>query len=149
MNNDRNQLIPVLNNKNIPVAVLPDNFDTNQKNELHMECDHEQINRALFNIIKNSIESINEKQSKNVDFTGLIDIEIVSRRDYLLILIKDNGIGLLNLNKKDLLKPYYTTKKNGSGLGLSIVNKIILDHNGSLKLSNTTTGAKIELFFSI
>ena len=55
----------------------------------------------------------------------------------------------MNLNKKDLLKPYYTTKKNGSGLGLSIVNKIILDHNGSLKLSNTTTGAKIELFFSI
>ena len=67
----------------------------------------------------------------------------------LLILIKDNGIGLLDLNKKDLLKPYYTTKKNGSGLGLSIVNKIILDHNGSLKLSNTTTVAKIELFFSI
>ena len=66
-----------------------------------------------------------------------------------LILIKDNGIGLLNLNKKDLLKPYYTTKKNGSGLGLSIVNKIILDHNGSLKLSNTTKGAKVELFFSI
>ena len=114
-----------------------------------MECDHEQINRALFNIIKNSIESINEKQSKNVDFAGLIDIEIISRRDYILILIKDNGIGLLNLNKKDLLKPYYTTKKNGSGLGLSIVNKIILDHNGSLKLSNTTSGAKVELFFSI
>ena len=75
--------------------------------------------------------------------------EIISRRDYILILIKDNGIGLLNLNKKYLLKPYYTTKKNGSGLGLSIVNKIILDHNGSLKLSNTTKGAKVELFFSI
>ena len=149
----KNDLIKIINN-NIKLlgklnSQVKFNFDTNQKNELHMECDHEQINRALFNIIKNSIESINEKQSKNVDFTGLIDIEIISRRDYILILIKDNGIGLLNLNKKDLLKPYYTTKKNGSGLGLSIVNKIILDHNGSLKLSNTTKGAKVELFFSI
>ena len=149
----KNDLIKIINN-NIKLlgklnSQVKFNFDTNQKNELHMECDHEQINRALFNIIKNSIESINEKQSKNVDFTGLIDIEIISRRDYILILIKDNGIGLLNLNKKDLLKPYYTTKKNGSGLGLSIVNKIILDHNGSLKLSNTTNGAKVELFFSI
>ena len=149
----KNDLVKIINNNIKLLSKLNSqvkfNFPRNQKKEIYMQCDYEQINRALFNIIKNSIESINEKQIKNVDFIGLIDIEITSRRDYILIQIKDNGIGLLNLNKKDLLKPYYTTKKNGSGLGLSIVNKIILDHNGSLKLSNIKNGARIELFFSI
>ncbi len=149
----KNDLVKIINNNIKLLSKLNSqvkfNFPGKQKKEIYMQCDYEQINRALFNIIKNSIESINEKQIKNVDFIGLIDIEIIPRRDYILIQIEDNGIGLLNLNKKDLLKPYYTTKKNGSGLGLSIVNKIILDHNGSLKLSNIKNGARIELFFSI
>ena len=63
--------------------------------------------------------------------------------------ITDNGLGLTNINNEDLLKPYFTTKKNGSGLGLSIVNKIIIDHNGSFKLMNIENGAKVEIKFPI
>ena len=66
---------------------------------------------------------------------------------YIEINIFDNGIGFSSGNKKEIIKPYYTTKKNGSGLGLSIVNKIITDHNGSLNLSNYTKGARVKITF--
>ena len=114
---------------------------------INFDCDLEQINRAIFNLIKNSIESINEKRLKNVDFEGIINIEITKRRAYIDIVIEDNGVGFEKQNNKELIKPYYTTKKNGSGLGLSIVNKIITDHNGSLNLSNYKKGARVKITF--
>ena len=113
------------------------------------DFDYEQLNRVIFNLIKNSIESIKEKRIKNVDFKGIIDVEIKRLKDYIVVSIKDNGKGFANKNNKEIIKPYYTTKKNGSGLGLAIVNKIITDHNGSLNLSNTSIGAKVEVFFNV
>ena len=118
---------------------------TSQYNKLNIKCDLEQINRAMFNLIKNSIESINEKRLKNVEFEGIINIELIKVREYIEVIIEDNGIGFKSYNNKDLIKPYYTTKKNGSGLGLSIVNKIVSDHNGSLILSNYENGARVNI----
>jgi len=120
------------------------NFKNNNKN-YEVFCDYEQISRTIFNLIKNSIESIQEKASKTKDFKKIIDIEINEIRDYINITIIDSGTGF-NLNdKENLIKPYYTTKLNGSGLGLSIVNKIIIDHNGSIEFLNHDKGAKIEI----
>ena len=108
-------------------------------------CDHEQISRTVFNLIKNSIESIQQKALKIKDFSKIIDIEIIEIKDYIKLNITDSGIGFDIKDKTNFIKPYYTTKKNGSGLGLSIVNKIINDHNGSIKFLNHDKGAKIEV----
>ena len=89
--------------------------------------------------------NINEKFSKNPDFQKKINIEILKKDDYIQIIIKDNGTGFGTKKLDDLLKPYYTTKKNGTGLGLPIVNKIINDHNGSIKFLNTNNGAKVQI----
>ena len=120
------------------------NFKDHNKN-YEFFCDHEQISRTFFNLIKNSIESINEKAIKTKDFEKIIDIEINEIKDYINITINDSGTGFNLSDKKNLIKPYYTTKINGSGLGLSIVNKIINDHNGSIKFLNHNDGAKIEI----
>ena len=107
--------------------------------------DNEQFNRLFFNLLKNSIESINEKVKKTNKSLKNIDIEINQRRDYITINLADTGEGFRDKKAKDIIKPYYTTKEKGTGLGLSIVDKIINDHNGSIKFLNTNNGAKIQI----
>ena len=107
---------------------------SNNNEKIFFNCDKEQIGRVFFNLIKNSIESIQQKSEKEPDFKKKISIEIIKDSNHIKIIIIDNGEGLKNIkgNIKQILNPYYTTKKNGTGLGLAIVNKIINDHNGDL-----------------
>ena len=110
-----------------------------------LKFDNEQFNRLFFNLIKNSIESIQEKTEKLSKTDKNIDIEIRQRRDYININIVDTGTGFKDKKTKDIIKPYFTTKKKGTGLGLSIVDKIISDHEGSIKFLNHKNGAKIQI----
>ena len=120
-----------------------------RKSVINFECDKEQMNRVIFNLIKNSIESIQQKAQNTSDFDKKITIEISDENGHISIVINDSGIGFGNFtnNIKDVLNPYFTTKKNGTGLGLSIVNKIINDHNGKLNFVSIPNGAKIKITF--
>tara|TARA_E500000075_G_scaffold134581_1_gene151661 strand:+ start:128 stop:1771 length:1644 start_codon:yes stop_codon:yes gene_type:complete len=113
--------------------------------EVVLNFDNEQFNRLFFNLIKNSVESIQEKVEKDSKTVKNIDIEIRQRRDYININIIDTGTGFKNKTTKDIIKPYFTTKEKGTGLGLSIVDKIISDHEGSIKFLNHKNGAKIQI----
>ena len=146
LNNIINNNIKLLNKLNNKIEIK---FTTSKNKDIFLLCDLEQMNRVIFNVIKNSIDSISEKYLKNTDFKGLINIEIFKRNEYIGIIIFDNGTGFKNKKKEELIKPYFTTKKNGSGLGLSIVNKIITDHNGEIKFSNYNDGAKIQINFNL
>ena len=112
------------------------------------KCDREQIARVFFNLIKNSIESIQQKAEKTPNLNKKISIEITENNDHIRVVLIDNGIGFDKVNNiKEITNPYFTTKKNGTGLGLSIVNKIVNDHNGELDFFPTSNGAKIEINF--
>ena len=107
--------------------------------------DEEQLNRVFINLIKNSIESIKEKKSKNVDFKGKINIEIKGDSDYIYVAIVDNGVGFEHVDKAKMLTPYFSTKKKGTGLGLAIVSKVISDHNSTILFNSINDGAKVEI----
>ena len=154
---------PILN-KNDLIQILNDNiklaseFDKDitiklKKNSLNVffKSDKEQLSRVFFNLIKNSIESIKQKEEKNGDFNKEISIEIGENNDHIFVTIIDNGegFGVLKNNIKDILHPYFTTKKNGTGLGLSIVNKIINDHNGKIDFIPINNGAKVNITFNL
>ncbi len=123
------------------------NFKFNSKKSFKFKFDFEQINRACFNLIKNSIESVTEKCQKTPNSNKNIDIEILEHIDYISLTIIDTGLGFKNIKTSELTKPYFTTKTNGTGLGLSIVSKIINDHNGTINFSNIDEGAKVEIKF--
>ena len=125
------------------------NLKLNGINNMKLVCDYEQISRAIFNLVKNSIESIQEKSLKTKVFDKIINIEIKTISDYIIIEIIDNGLGFSSEETKNLIKPYYTTKQKGTGLGLSIVNKIIIDHNGSINFNSQENGAKVQLILPL
>jgi two-component system nitrogen regulation sensor histidine kinase NtrY len=152
---------PILKNNNL-VSLVQDNinlvneldnnilivFKTNS-DEVILNSDNEQLSRVFLNLIKNSIESIQEKKINNNTFNGKIDTILVNNESFIDFIIIDNGLGFekFNNNIKDILNPYFTTKKNGTGLGLAIVNKIINDHNGSISFIPIDEGAKIQIKF--
>ena len=114
-----------------------------------LNSDKEQISRVFLNLIKNSIESIQQKAENESNFTKKITIELTENDSHINLVIVDNGIGFekFSENIKDILNPYFTTKKNGTGLGLSIVNKIINDHNGKIEFIPRNDGAEIKINF--
>ena len=146
----RNNLVKLLNENIKLLSEVNKSIEINlnkKDEEILLECDKEQISRVFINLIKNSIESIEQKVEKNPDFKKKILIDISSNNDHILISIEDNGVGFDKNNIKEILNPYYTTKKNGTGLGLSIVNKIINDHKGELEFIPINNGAKIQIRF--
>ena len=116
-----------------------------EKSSYEVNADEEQLNRVFINLIKNSIESIDEKKSKKVDFKGEIKLDIKADSDYIYVTIIDNGVGFEQVDKARMLTPYYTTKKKGTGLGLAIVTKIISDHNGTILFNSIKNGAKVDI----
>ena len=120
---------------------------SNGKSSNNINGDEEQLNRVFINLIKNSIEAINEMKSKNVDFKGKISIDIKGDSDYIYVAIVDNGVGFKQADKAKMITPYYTTKKKGTGLGLAIVTKVISDHNSTILFDSVKNGAKVEILF--
>jgi two-component system, NtrC family, nitrogen regulation sensor histidine kinase NtrY len=122
----------------------------NNNHQIYFNSDKEQLSRVFFNLIKNSVESIQQKAEKNHNFVKNIGIELNDLDDHISLIINDNGIGFdsLSNNIKEILNPYFTTKKQGTGLGLSIVNKIINDHKGSIEFISKVDGAIIKVTFT-
>ena len=148
-----NNLIQILNENIKLLSELDKNIRINfqkESTQILFKSDKEQLSRVFFNLIKNAIESIKQKEEKNPNFNKEISIEIRENIDHILVTIIDNGIGFGAFVKdiKDILNPYFTTKKNGTGLGLSIVNKIINDHNGKIEFIPITDGAKVNIIFN-
>jgi nitrogen fixation/metabolism regulation signal transduction histidine kinase len=107
----------------------------------HIDIDHELMRRVLVNIIRNGIEA-----AQNAQFEPEIDIEVSHLENdahhQLNIRILDNGPGLTDEQKAKLFMPYFTTKSDGTGLGLPIVRKIIEDHDGRIHLGNREDGQR-------
>ena len=107
-------------------------------------CDKNQIFRLFTNLVKNSVESIAEKNENK----GKIQISIKDNDNSVDFLFQDNGIGFEPDQLSNISEPYFTTKKNGSGLGLSIVSKIIFEHKGNINFYNGENGANIHFTFN-
>lgn len=111
-------------------------------------CDASLIGQALLNILKNSAESINAKLLTHKKFNGLIQILLTKVDNCVEIKVVDNGLGFDSNLLDRIFEPYITTKESGTGLGMSIVKKIIEDHGGKIQIGNTQDGAfvKFNLF---
>jgi len=123
------------------------------KDDIKINCDAQQISRALTNILKNAVESVSERLQTKPRQPGLVQLSLVQQETpkgtRILITVQDNGTGLPKADLAHLTEPYVTTRNRGTGLGLAIVKKIMEDHDGRLILENREEGgALVTLLFS-
>ncbi len=110
--------------KNISVNIKPLQFDS------ILLIDEKLIEQALINIINNAFEAI------QVIENGSVWINFSTTENAQVITISDNGRGIPNDLQENIFTPFYTTKKNGSGIGLSLSRQIMRLHNGTLTVSS-------------
>jgi nitrogen fixation/metabolism regulation signal transduction histidine kinase len=104
--------------------------------EIVLRADSVQLKQVLINLFKNADEAMD-------DPAGVIMIEWVARNQRLLIKITDEGSGIGNPD--NLFVPLYTTKENGSGLGLALCRQIVEAHDGNLTISNRSGARGCEV----
>jgi len=110
---------------------------------LDLTCDPALIEQVLINLLLNSIWAVKDCTDPLISMAGMMD-----KYGRVIIEVKDNGIGI----KKDLLDkifmPFFTTRRDGSGIGLSISRQIMRMHHGSISSRlNPDSGATFRLKF--
>jgi len=90
------------------------------------------IEQVILNLVTNAAEAMN-------DFTGdkVIELSTQKKGETIVICVSDTGPGIPFSHQSKIFDPFYTTKTNSSGIGLSICHRIILDHGGALKFSSS------------
>ena len=110
-----------------------------------LTLDRNHIRQALINILQNAIYAKDTKKEQNE-----ILIETRRKADRVILVIKDNGIGI---DKKDLsyiFDPFFTKRPQGTGIGLTIVYKIIKEHGGEIVLSSEkSVGTEFKIEFPL
>jgi hypothetical protein len=109
-----------------------------------VQADPEQMKRAIVNLIDNAAEALEHSALKEIWLRTALD----SEREVVELVVADSGPGIPAEAKERLFLPFFSTKRRGTGLGLAIVNRIVSEHNGSIRVEeNQPTGTRfiIEL----
>jgi len=125
---------PLLNENNINLNL--DIID----DEIFINGDYNRLSQVLINLIKNSIEAVPK------DREGKINISTHIKKNKYFLVIEDNGNGMTKDVLSKIKEPFYTTKKRGSGLGVSLIYEIVEAHNGKIEYeSDYGRGTKVIL----
>ncbi|MGG0658681.1 ATP-binding protein [Rummeliibacillus pycnus] len=118
----KNILIPYANMHNVKIQI-------SFHNSLHKNFDKSQMQQCFINLFKNGIEAMKEKG-------GILEIEVSEQKKNIILKIIDSGIGMTDEEISSLGKPYYSTKRLGTGLGMVMVYNAIHKVGGSIKVES-------------
>jgi len=114
----------------LPVRIVP-------SPEIAMSLDAAQIEQALINLVRNAAEAATNPDAVK-DVPPCVYLQWTRSANEVVISIVDSGLGLSN--EANLFVPFYTTKPEGTGIGLVLAQQIAEAHAGSVRLSNRTDG---------
>ncbi len=118
------------------------NFVLKGTESITINLDADLIKQSLMNILQNAFDASKKD--------GEVTIKYFRISNNLIIEISDNGIGISTEQQKKIFDLYFTTKKDGNGLGLSISQKIIAQHNGSISVtSKVNSGTTFKIILPI
>ena len=105
--------------------------------DVAVNCDLVKLDAVFINIIVNAIQAISEEG-------GTIEIKISLDSNYAIVDIIDSGVGIPEEFKDKIFEPLFTTKQQGTGLGLASCKNIIEQHNGTISVKNNPTTFTIK-----
>ncbi|KFF07684.1 sensor histidine kinase [Chryseobacterium luteum] len=104
-------------------------------------ADQKMIERCLINLYLNAIHAVADNQEK------IIRTEIKTINKRIVLSVEDNGTGISNEIKDKIFLPFFTTRTNGSGIGLTLSKSIIEAHKGYLNYKSLEKGSRFEIWF--
>jgi signal transduction histidine kinase len=111
--------------------------------DLKIKIDQELIEQVLINLIKNAIQALREEPEKNIELSAFL-----KDNKHIIVSVKDNGPGIDEEAQSKIFIPFYTTKKSGSGIGLSLSKQIMRQHLGTISVkSKLNEGTEFVLRF--
>ena len=113
-----------------------------------MRGDERMLAQAMTNVAKNAAEAVERALEVGDMKSGNVTIDIFQDDDEVQISIRDNGPGFPTEDRDRLLEPYVTTRKNGVGLGLAIVTRIVEEHGGRIWRGDNeqaVSGARVDI----
>lgn len=106
-----------------------------------VEHDSDQIHQVLLNLLLNSIQAI--------ESAGKIVVKLEARNGLIAISISDTGKGISSQDLPNIFRPFYTTKGNGTGLGLSLARRIVEEHEGRIEVTSSAKGTTFTVLLPI
>jgi signal transduction histidine kinase len=100
---------------------------TVEPESLELTVDPKLIEQVLINLVLNSVEALKDTTSPEITMKA-----VMGEKGQILIQVKDNGLGILENVQEKIFIPFFTTKKSGSGIGLSLARQIMRQHNGNV-----------------
>lgn len=105
-------------------------YECSSSEYLTIQADTEMIEQVLINLLKNAIEALGETENPKLQLIGKYNDNTVK------IEVIDNGSGIIREALENIFVPFYTTKRTGSGIGLSLSRQIMQMHNGSITVES-------------
>lgn len=105
-----------------------------QEPDLMIYADEGQISQILINLVKNAVQA----GASEITITGSMGLE-----DEVILNVANNGQPISPESQEQIFVPFFTTKKKGSGIGLSISRQIMRNHNGSIELTRSDSAATV------
>jgi signal transduction histidine kinase len=104
--------------------------------------DRDQLTQVLWNVALNAVEAMNGR--------GRLSLEVNRRNGDVALSVSDTGGGIPSENLSHVFEPFYTGKANGSGLGLTIAERIMGAHGGRIEIdSQVGRGTRVTLLFPV
>lgn len=118
---------PIVQNQHAHYEII------NQCPQAVIRCNKDVLVSALMNLVNNALEA-------SPIASAQVTVNFKDSQDHVVILVSDNGTGLSNNEKNKILQPFYTTKANGTGLGLAVVQAVAKAHKAEFILLDNSIG---------
>jgi signal transduction histidine kinase len=118
-------MLPTLQQKNVELEIILQNPD------LSYELDATLIEQVLINLLVNAIEAVKDKTKPRIQLAAF-----AAGNNKINIKVADNGCGIPASLMDRIFIPFFSTRKNGSGIGLSLCQQILLLHKGSIQVQS-------------